>query len=56
MQVKIYRVDQLVRLVPMMLKVNDCISRAALRREDWEWRKNGAFYDSLVLAVRYSVG
>jgi len=32
------------------------MSRAALRREDWEWRKNGASYDSLVLVVRYSVG
>lgn len=24
--------------------------------EDWEWRKNGASYDSLVLVVRYSAG
>lgn len=31
------------------------MSRGALRREGWEWEKNGASYDSLALVVRYSV-
>lgn len=31
------------------------MSRGALRREGWEWEKNGASYDSLALVVGCSM-